>query len=240
MDQSGAAQLLAEGATDHASAIEELTATITEVSEKISINAQNAEKTREIVAGMGDQIVESNEHMKKNTEAMDNIRVASDKIAEIISSIEEIADQTSLLALNASIEAAKAGDNGRGFAVVATQVGVLADQSSEAARNTKDLIQNALLAVDEGMQLANSTAESLLAVVDHVKVVNSSMSEIAEASDNQALAVSQITEGINQIAGVIESNSATSEESAASSQELSSQADMLKELVGRFQYEKEE
>lgn len=240
VDLSGAAQLLAEGATDQASAIEELTATITEVSEKISINAQNAEKTREIVAGMGDQIVESNEHMKKNTEAMDNIRVASDKIAEIISSIEEIADQTSLLALNASIEAAKAGDNGRGFAVVATQVGVLADQSSEAARNTKDLIQNALLAVDEGMQLANSTAESLLAVVDHVKVVNSSMSEIAEASDNQALAVSQITEGINQIAGVIESNSATSEESAASSQELSSQADMLKELVGRFQYEKEE
>lgn len=240
VDLSGAAQLLAEGATDQASDIEELTATITEVSEKISINAQNAEKTREIVAGMGDQIVESNEHMKKNTEAMDNIRVASDKIAEIISSIEEIADQTSLLALNASIEAAKAGDNGRGFAVVATQVGVLADQSSEAARNTKDLIQNALLAVDEGMQLANSTAESLLAVVDHVKVVNSSMSEIAEASDNQALAVSQITEGINQIAGVIESNSATSEESAASSQELSSQADMLKELVGRFQYEKEE
>lgn len=240
VDLSGAAQLLAEGATDQASAIEELTATITEVSEKISINAQNAEKTREIVAGMGDQIVESNEHMKKNTEAMDNIRVASDKIAEIISSIEEIADQTSLLALNASIEAAKAGNNGRGFAVVATQVGVLADQSSEAARNTKDLIQNALLAVDEGMQLANSTAESLLAVVDHVKVVNSSMSEIAEASDNQALAVSQITEGINQIAGVIESNSATSEESAASSQELSSQADMLKELVGRFQYEKEE
>lgn len=240
MDLSGAAQMLAEGATDQASAIEELTATITEVSEKISINAQNAEKTREIVAGMGDQIVESNEHMKKNTEAMNNIREASDKIAEIISSIEEIADQTSLLALNASIEAAKAGDNGRGFAVVATQVGVLADQSSEAARNTKDLIQNALQAVDEGMQLANSTAESLLAVVDHVKVVNSSMSEIAEASDNQAMAVSQITEGINQIAGVIESNSATSEESAASSQELSSQADMLKELVGKFQYEKEE
>lgn len=240
VDLSGAAQMLAEGATDQASAIEELTATITEVSEKISINAQNAEKTREIVAGMGDQIVESNEHMKKNTEAMNNIREASDKIAEIISSIEEIADQTSLLALNASIEAAKAGDNGRGFAVVATQVGVLADQSSEAARNTKDLIQNALQAVDEGMQLANSTAESLLAVVDHVKVVNSSMSEIAEASDNQAMAVSQITEGINQIAGVIESNSATSEESAASSQELSSQADMLKELVGKFQYEKEE
>ncbi len=82
---------------------------------------------------------------------MDKIREASDKIAEIISSIEEIADQTTLLALNASIEAARAGENGRGFAVVATQVGVLADQSSEAARNTKDLIQNAITAVEEGM-----------------------------------------------------------------------------------------
>ena len=235
-DLSGAAQLLAEGATDQASAIEELTATITEVSEKITINAKNADQTRDVVADMGDQIIESNEHMKKNIEAMNNIREASDKIAEIISSIEEIADQTNLLSLNASIEAAKAGENGRGFAVVATQVGVLAEQSSEAARNTKDLIQNAILAVEEGMRLANSTAESLLNVVGNVKVVNKSMAEIAQASDTQADAVAQITEGINQIASVIESNSATSEESAASSQELSGQADMLKELVGRFQY----
>lgn len=237
MDLAGASQTLAEGATDQASAIEELTATITDISEKIYVNAQNAEKARAIVADMNGQIIESNEHMKKNTEAMDKIREASDKIAEIISSIEEIADQTTLLALNASIEAARAGENGRGFAVVATQVGVLADQSSEAARNTKDLIQNAIMAVEEGMQLANSTAESLLAVVDNAKTVNDSMTEIAEASDNQALAAAQITEGINQIAGVVESNSATSQESAAASEELSSQADMLKELVGRFRYE---
>lgn len=237
MDLAGASQTLAEGATDQASAIEELTATITDISEKIYVNAQNAEKARTIVSGMNEQIIESNEHMKKNTEAMDKIREASDKIAEIISSIEEIADQTTLLALNASIEAARAGENGKGFAVVATQVGVLADQSSEAARNTKDLIQNAITAVEEGTQLANSTAESLLAVVDNAKVVNDSMTEIAEASDNQALAAAQITEGINQIASVVESNSATSQESAAASEELSSQADMLKELVGRFRYE---
>ncbi len=236
-DLAGASQTLAEGATDQASAIEELTATITDISEKIYVNAQNAEKARTIVSNMNEQIIESNEHMKKNTEAMDKIREASDKIAEIIGSIEEIADQTTLLALNASIEAARAGENGRGFAVVATQVGVLADQSSEAARNTKDLIQNAIVAVEEGMQLANSTAESLLAVVDNARIVNDSMTEIAEASDNQALAAAQITEGINQIAGVVESNSATSQESAAASEELSSQADMLKELVGRFQYE---
>lgn len=151
MDLAGASQSLAEGATDQASAIEELTATITDISEKIYVNAQNAEKARVIVASMNEQIIESNAHMKKNTEAMDKIREASDKIAEIISSIEEIADQTTLLALNASIEAARAGENGRGFAVVATQVGVLADQSSEAARNTKDLIQNAITAVEEGM-----------------------------------------------------------------------------------------
>lgn len=237
-DLAGASQSLAEGATDQASAIEELTATITDISEKIHINAQNAEKARSIVSNMNDQIIESNEHMKKSTDAMDKIKEASSKIAEIISSIEEIAEQTTLLALNASIEAARAGENGKGFAVVATQVGALADQSSEAAKNTKDLIQNAITAVEEGMQLANSTAESLLAVVDNAKVVNDSMTEIAEASDNQALAAAQITEGINQIAGVIESNSATSQESAAASEELSSQADMLKDLVGRFQYEK--
>lgn len=239
VDLAGASQMLAEGATDQASAIEELTATITDISEKIATNAKNAEKAKEIVADMGNQIIESNEHMKKNTEAMDNIREASNKIAEIISSIEEIADQTALLSLNASIEAARAGESGKGFAVVATQIGALADQSSEAAKNTKDLIQNAITAVEEGMELANSTAESLLAVVDNVKIVNDSMAEIAEASDNQAEAASQITEGISQIAGVVESNSATSEESAAASEELSSQADVLKELVGRFQYEKQ-
>lgn len=236
-DLAGASQTLAEGATDQASAIEELTATITDISEKIYVNAQNAEKARNIVSDMNGQIIESNEHMKKSTDAMDKIKEASSKIAEIIGSIEEIAEQTTLLALNASIEAARAGENGKGFAVVATQVGALADQSSEAAKNTKDLIQNAITAVEEGMQLANSTAESLLAVVDNAKVVNDAMTEIAEASDNQALAAAQITEGINQIAGVVESNSATSQESAAASEELSSQADMLKDLVSRFQYE---
>ena len=235
-DLAGASLQLAEGATDQASAVEELTATITDISEKIHVNAQNAEKARDIVAGMNNQIIESNEHMKNNTEAMDKIREASDKIAEIIGSIEEIADQTALLSLNASIEAARAGEHGRGFAVVATQVGALAEQSSEAARNTKDLIQNAILAVEEGIRYADSTAESLLAVVENAKVVNDSMSEIAVASDNQAQAAAQITEGINQIAGVVESNSATSEESAAASEELSKQANKLKELVGRFQY----
>lgn len=237
MDLAGASQLLAEGATDQASAIEELTATMTDISEKIHTNADNAEKVRGIVSGMNDQVTESNAQMKQSTEAMERIREVSDKIAEIISSIEEIASQTNLLALNASIEAARAGEAGKGFAVVATQVGTLSEQSSEAAKNTKQLIQNAIKAVEDGTRLVSSTAESLLLVVDNAKTVGEAIDQIAEASEEQADATAQITEGINQIAQVVESNSATSEESAAASQELSTQADLLKELVDRFKYQ---
>lgn len=170
-------------------------------------------------------------------ESLETISNFIDIYKDTNESITAIAGKTNLLSLNASIEAARAGEHGKGFGVVATQVSALADQSSEAARNTKNLIQNAIQAVEDGIRLANATAASLLTVVENAKVVNDSMQEIATASEDQATAASQISEGISQIAEVVESNSATSEESAAASEELSRQADMLKDLVGRFQYE---
>ena len=190
----------------------------------------------EIVQLLGERAEATTRITEKVGADIDSLRKKSEAINSFVGTITEISEQTNLLSLNASIEAARAGAAGRGFAVVATQVGALADQSSEAARNTKDLIQNAITAVEEGIQFADSTADSLLAVVENARTVNESMEEIAVASDNQARAAAQISEGINQIAGVVESNSATSEESAAASEELSKQADLLKELVGKFQY----
>ena len=233
---SKASQGLAEGATDQASAVEELTATITDISEKINQNADSAQETLDIVERMNQQLISSNEHMGQTTDAMDKIKEASNEIAEIIKSIDDIASQTNLLSLNAAIEAARAGDAGRGFAVVADQVRNLSEQSALAARNTTELIENAIRAVDEGTGYTRITAESLSAVVEDAKEVNDSVSNIAAASSLQAAAASQVSEGINQIAEVIETNSATAQESAASSEELSAESTILKELIGKFKF----
>lgn len=193
-------------------------------------------KGMEIVGMLGKRAEETTEITSRVGESIETLKKESEIINTFVETITSISVQTNLLSLNASIEAARAGEAGKGFAVVATQVGILADQSSEAARNTKNLIQNAIAAVEEGTKYAKATAESLVAVVENAKIVTESIADIAQASDNQAEAAAQITEGISQIAGVVESNSATSQESAAASEELSSQADMLKDLLGKFQY----
>lgn len=229
-----AAQTLAEGATDQAGIVQELSATVTSVSQKIQDNAKNASEISKEVVGVSEEINQSNDWMQKVVQAMDSISTTSEEIRKIIGTIDDIAAQTNLLALNASIEAARAGEAGRGFAVVADQVSALASQSAEAAHTSSQHIEAALRAVDEGKQMADGAAEKLKDAVTAAEAITDKVDSIAAASGEQAESVHQIDTGIDQIVQVVETNAATAEESSASSEELTSQAQMLKELIYQF------
>ena len=231
---SDGAQNLSQGATEQASAIEELAATINELSEKVQNNAQNAALADKMSAEAGAGVMDSNEHMKELMVAMSEINDTASNIGKIIKTIEDIAFQTNILALNAAVEAARAGAAGKGFAVVADEVRNLAGKSAEAAKNTTDLIESAIKAIQSGTEQATATATSLQAVVEKATVVANKVQEISEATEQQAIAISQIGGGIEQISAVVQNNSATAEQSAAASEELTSQADMLKELTDQF------
>ncbi len=229
-----AAQSLADGATSQAAAVEELLATVTDISEQVR---DNAEYARSAADGAGDvrrKIELSNQEMKQVIAAMEEINHCSNAINAIISSIEEIADQTDLLSLNASIEAARAGDMGKGFAVVANEVGNLARESVQAVQKSTELIKNSQEAVKRGMVLVNGTAERLSESVSGVVGLAEQMSGLSEAAVNQTKDLEEVVNGINQIASVVSDNSAMSQESAASSEELSAEATSLNEMVGIF------
>lgn len=228
------AQSLTEGATDQASSVDELQATIGNVSEQVEKNATNANAANELAKVVGEAIMQSNAQMQQVVDAMETINQSSQQISSIIDTIDDIASQTNLLALNASIEAARAGDAGKGFAVVATQVGTLATQSAEAAKNSSQYIIEAMHAVDEGKVIVDKTAQNLMQSVDKTNELVANIAEITAASDQQSEALVQISEAATQIAAVIEENTAMSEESSASSEELAAQADRLKELTGAF------
>lgn len=226
---------ITEGATDQAGAIQQLQATITDVTEKVDMNAKNAEAANGMAKNVGKEIMESNEQMQKMLLAMDEIIDNSNQINNIINTINDIASQTNLLALNASIEAARAGDVGKGFAVVADEVGNLASQSAQAAQNSTTLIANAIRAVENGKAIADITAEKLEHSASMTQELVSNIKEITEASVNQADALNQVTVTVEQIASVVEENTAMAEESSASSQELASQSQVLKALVSEFE-----
>lgn len=231
---SSGAQALSQGATEQASTVEELAATVNEISNTIGKNAENARTASTMADHVKEQAGESGRRMQEMLDAMTDISNTSSEIGKIIKTIEDIAFQTNILALNAAVEAARAGAAGKGFAVVADEVRNLAGKSAEASKNTSALIEGSFHAVERGTRIANETSNALQELTEGVQGVARTIEEISSASDIQADSVRQVNEGIGQISGVIQSNSATAEESAAASEELSSQAQLLKELVGKF------
>lgn len=232
---SNGAQALSQGATQQASSVEELASTFNDISQQVKNTADNAIQASKRVNAVGDEAMESNRRMQNMLSAMSDISSSSGEIGKIMKTIEDISFQTNILALNAAVEAARAGTAGKGFAVVADEVRNLAIKSSEASKNTAGLIENSLNAVKNGTNIADETAQSLKTVVDGVREVSETIDKISAASNDQAQSILQVTQGIDQISSVVQHNSATAQESAAASEELSGQAQILKDLTGKFQ-----
>lgn len=231
---SQGAKNLADSTTDQASVLEELTASITSVSDQVKLTADNAVKANKRSLEAEKNVEVCNQQMQSMIQAMADIKAGSAKISDIIKNIEDIAEQTNLLSLNAAIEAARAGEAGRGFSVVAEEVRSLAEESAKAAQNTARLITKSIETVENGTNIVNETAESLAQVVNNTSEITSIISEIADAAREQAAAIDQINTGFEQMSDAVSTNSMTAQESASSSEELAAQAQNLKDLIGRF------
>ena len=231
---AGGSQALSQGTLQQANAIDTLSKSINDISNKVKNNTFNAENASSFSLQVQNEVERGNKLMKQMVESMDAISKASKEISNIIKTIDDLAFQTNVLALNASVEAARAGVAGRGFAVVAGEVKVLAEKSAQSAENTTILIENTVKAIKKGTKIADETAQALNAIVQGSKKSTEFISEIVVASNEQLSSIDDVIEGVERISGVIQTNSATAEESAAASEELSSLANMLKEEVAKF------
>ena len=228
------AQQLAEGATSQAASVEELTATIEDVTTASKESAQVATGAYDTAQHFVTVAQESSDEMKLLTEAMGRITETSNEIESIIAEIEDIASQTNLLSLNASIEAARAGEAGRGFAVVADQIGKLAADSAQSAVNTRTLIAKSLAEIEQGNEITLKTAEALEQVMGGIKELAEGAKATSVQSGEQAETMVQVQMGVEQIAEVVQNNSASAEETSATSEELNAQSQNLKALVDHF------
>lgn len=231
---ASASQSLAQGSTEQASALQQVNASINEIAEKTKANAAQANETNALVQDIKKDAGRGNAQMKDMIHAMNEINQASENISKIIKVINDISFQTNILSLNAAVEAARAGEAGKGFAVVAEEVRSLAAKSSSAASEIEEMIEDSINKVKNGSKLAEETEKALDEIVNAIGRSVSLISNIAQSSNEQATAVAQIDQAISQVSQVVQTNSATSEECAAASEELSTQAIRLKETVGSY------
>lgn len=231
---ANASQALAQGSTEQASALQQVTASMDEVTQRTKDNATEAGQASNLVHNIKDMAAEGNEQMKSMIQAMDSINESSETISKIIKTIDDISFQTNILALNAAVEAARAGVHGKGFAVVAEEVRNLAAKSASAAGETAEMIEDSIRKVATGTKIAEETAKSLDAIVKSIDEIVVLISNITASSNDQATAISQIDQAIAQVSTVVQTNAATSEQCAAASEELSNQAVTLKELISQY------
>ncbi len=232
---ASASEALAQGSTEQASAIEQINASMSDISDKTKVNAGEADQAAGLMAEAIENVKKGNEQMREMMTAMTQINESSENISKIIKVIDDIAFQTNILALNAAVEAARAGDAGMGFAVVAEEVRNLAAKSASAAAETAEMIEDSIGKVQQGSEIAGDTAKALEKISRIVSESEEMVKHIAESSNQEAVTIQQIDQAISQVSQVVQSNSSTSEECAAASMELSSQAGRMQDLVSVYE-----
>ncbi len=228
------AQMLAQGSTQQAATVQELSASISDIAEKTKANAHRADEAAKLAEFISKSADKGSRQMEEMLDAVGEISQSGQDFASVMKSIKDIARQINILSLNAATEAARAGIHGKGFAVVAGSVRELAQRCAEVTNKSDDLIANSLAKAKLGSQIANATAASFAEIVERISESNRITGEIAMSSEEQSAGITQVNDGIGQVAQVVQQNSATAEESAAASEELNGQSTMLKELVAEF------